>query len=108
MESFKEKNGGLGSNRPIEEQIGAEFSRNNTYIAPAAIGSKESLKAKICDLEPILLTKKRMKFVRDKAGMSKEIERVESEFNTTGIVLKAKNETARSFNRRRKIRVYLP
>ena len=107
MESFKEKNGGLGSNWPIEEQIGAEFSRNNTYIAPAALGSKESLKARICDLEPIL-TKKRNKFVRDKAAMSKEIERVESEFNTTGIVLKAKNETARSFNRRRKIRVYLP
>ncbi len=46
--------------------------------------------------------------VRDKAMMLKEIERVESEFNTTGIPLKANEETARPSNRRRKIRVYIP
>jgi hypothetical protein len=79
MESFTEKNGAF--DRLIEEQIGGECSRNDTYITPAAIGSEENLEAKI--------------------------ERVESEFNTRGILLKAK-ERARSSNRRRKSRVYVP
>ena len=81
MDSFAEKNGVFGSNRLIQ-QIEAEFSRNDAYITPAAIGSEENLKARI--------------------------EKVESEFNTTGILLKAKKETARPSHRRRKIRVYLP
>jgi hypothetical protein len=81
MESFTEKNGGFGSNRLVQ-QIEAEFSRNDTYITPAARGSEENLKARI--------------------------EKVESEFNTTGILVKAKKETGRPSHRRRKIRVYLP
>jgi hypothetical protein len=52
MKSLTEKNSGFGTNRLIEGQIGAEFSRNDTYIAPAAIGSDENLMASICDLEP--------------------------------------------------------
>ncbi len=31
MGSFREKNGGLGSKRLIQKQIGAEFTRNDTY-----------------------------------------------------------------------------
>ncbi len=107
MRSFTEKNSGFGTNRLIEEQIGAEFSRNDTYIAPASIGSEENLKASICDLEPHI-NQEEKEIVRDKAMMLKEIERVESEFNTTGIPLKANEETARPSNRRRKIRVYIP
>jgi hypothetical protein len=99
---------GFGSNRLIQEQqIDAEFSGNDTYIAPAAIESKESLKAKICDLEPHI-NQEEKEVVRDKAMMLKESQGVESEFNTTRILLKAKKETSRSSNRRRKIRVYLP
>jgi hypothetical protein len=101
MESFTGKNGGFGTTPLIEEQIGAEFSRNDTYIAPAAVGSEENLKASICDLEPHI-NQEEKEIVRDK------IERVDSEFNTTGIPLKAKKETARPSNRRRKIRVYIP
>jgi hypothetical protein len=107
MESFTEKNGGFGTNRLIQEQIGAEFSRNDTNIAPAAIGSEENLKASICDLEPHI-NQEEKEIVRDKAMTLKEIERVESEFNTTGIPLQEKKEIARASNRRRKIRVYIP
>jgi hypothetical protein len=39
---------------------------------------------------------------------SEEIERVESQLDTTGFLLKAKKENARPSNRRRKTRVYLP
>jgi hypothetical protein len=106
MESFAEKNGGFGSNRLIQEPIGTAFSRNDTYMAPAAIRSEENLKARICDLESHINQEE--KVVRDKAMMLKESERVDPEFNTAGILLKAKKETSRSSNRRRKIRVYLP
>jgi hypothetical protein len=104
MESFAEKNGGFGSNRLIQEPIGTAFSRNDTYMAPAAIRSEENLKARICDLE----SQEEKEIVRNKAMMLKGTARVDSEFNTMEILLTAKKETSRSSNRRRKIRVYLP
>ena len=52
MESFRGKNGGLGSNRLIQEQIGTEVLRNDAHPEPAAIRSEENLKARICDLQP--------------------------------------------------------
>jgi hypothetical protein len=82
MESFREKNGGLGSNRLIQEQIETEVSRNDTYTEAAAIGSEENLKARICDLQP-------------------HINQEEKEILTV-------KETTRRSNRRRKVRVYLP
>ena len=81
MESFRGKNGGLGSNRLIQEQIGTEVLRNDTHPEPAAIRSEENLKARICDLQPHI-------------NEEKEILRVK--------------ETARRSNRRRKVRVYFP
>jgi hypothetical protein len=81
MESFRDKNGGLGSNRLIQEQIGTEVLRNDTHPEPAAIRSEENLKARICDLRPHI-------------NEEKEILRVK--------------ETARRSNRRRKVRVYFP
>ena len=82
MESFREKNGGRGSNRLIQEQIETEFSINDTYIEPAAIRSEENLKARIGDLQPHINQEE------------KEIFRV--------------RQTARISNRRRKVRVYFP
>jgi hypothetical protein len=82
MESFREKNGGRGSNRLIQEQIETEVSRNDTYIEPAAIRSEENLKARIGDLQPHINQEE------------KEIFRV--------------RQTARISNRRRKVRVYFP
>jgi len=52
MESFRNKNDRLGSNRLIQKQIGREVSRNEMHIEPAAIRSEENLKARICDLQP--------------------------------------------------------
>ena len=78
----------MGSNRLCQEQIGAEFS------------------TKICDLESHI-NREEKETVRAKEGISEEIKREDSESDTTGIPLKAK-ETARPSNRRRKLRVYLP
>jgi hypothetical protein len=61
---------------------------------------------RICDWEPPMNGEEK-EIVEVKAGMSEETERVESPFNTRGILLKAK-ERARPSNRRRKIRVYIP
>jgi hypothetical protein len=88
MDYFREKNGDLGRNRVIQEQIGAEFS------------------TRICDLEPHI-NQEEKEIVRVKAEISEEIERPEPEVNTTEILLKAK-EAARPSNRRRKLRVYVP
>jgi hypothetical protein len=61
---------------------------------------------RICDLEPSI-NREEKEIVEVKAGMSEEIESVESAFNTRRILLKAK-ERARPPNRRRKIWVYIP
>jgi hypothetical protein len=88
MDYFRKKNGGLGRNRVIQEQIGAEFS------------------TRICNSEPHI-NQEEKEIVRVKAEISEEIERAEPEVNTTEILLEAK-EAARPSNRRRKLRVYFP
>jgi hypothetical protein len=88
MDYFREKNGGLGRNRVIQEQIAAEFS------------------TRICNLEPHIKQEEK-EVVRVKVEISEEIERAEPEVNTTEILLKVK-EAARPSNRRRKLRVYFP
>jgi hypothetical protein len=88
MKSIREKNGGFGSNRLRQEQIGAEFS------------------TRMCNLEPHV-NRDEKETVRAKEGIAEEIKREDYESDTTGIPLKAK-ETVRSSNRRRKLRVYLP
>ena len=88
MKSIREKNGGFGSNRLRQEQIGAEFS------------------TRMCNLEPHV-NRDEKETVRAKEGIAEEIKREDCESDTTGIPLKAK-ETARPSNRRRKLRVYLP
>ena len=86
IESFREKNGGLGSIQLIQEQIKARVS------------------TRICDLAPHN-SREEKQVLRVKAATSDEIERLESEFKTTGIPLKGK-EKAQPSNRRRKLRVY--
>jgi len=88
MKSIREKNGGFGSNRLRQEQIGAEFS------------------TRMCNLEPHV-NRDEKETVRAKEGIAEEIKREDCASDTTGIPLKAK-ETARPSNRRRKLRVYLP
>ena len=88
MKSIREKNGGFGSKRLSQEQIGAEFS------------------TRICDLEPPV-NRDEKETVRAKEGIAEEIKREDCESDNTEIPFKAK-ETARASNRRRKLRVYLP
>lgn len=87
MESFREKNGGLSSNRLIGEQVGAEIL------------------TRTCDLEPHDNCEEKETLTAT-AGLSDEIKRAHPEFDTTEILPESK-ETARPI-RRRKIRVYLP
>lgn len=82
MESFREKNGGLSSNRLPYEPLGAE---------------------RTCDLEADV----KKESVTANAGLSEEIRRAHSECGTIEILSGAK-ETARPTNRRRKLRVYIP
>ena len=88
MESFREKNGGLSSNRLAREELGAEIS------------------TRTCNLEPNV-NREEKETVTAKAALSEEIKRAHSEFDTTEILPEAK-EIARPSNRRHKIRVYLP
>ena len=86
--------------------MGPAFPRNHTYVAPATQESEGNVKTTISDLEPNI-NQEEKEIVTVKAGLSEEIKRAHSEFDTTEILPEAK-ETARPSNRRRKIRVYLP
>lgn len=88
MESFREKNSGLSSNRLTGEQRVAEFS------------------TVMCDLEPHV-NRVEKETVTAKAGLAEEVNRAHSEFDTTEIPVEAK-ETGRPSNRRRRLRVYFP
>jgi hypothetical protein len=79
MESFRERDGGLSSNRLPGEPLDAE---------------------KTCDLEADVKKE-------SVTATSEEIKRAHSEFGTTEILSRAK-ETARPTKRRRKLRVYIP
>jgi hypothetical protein len=85
-----------------------EYFRKKTPVSVVIDCSRSKLGAeistRICDLEPSI-DREEKEIVEVKAGMSEE--KIESAFNTREILLKAK-ERARSSNRRRKIRVYIP
>lgn len=87
MESFREKNGGLSSNRLAGEQPGVEISTST------------------CDLEPHA-NREEKETLTAKAGLSDQIKGAHSEDTTE--ILSAAEDTARPSNRRRKIRVWLP
>ena len=88
MESVRERNGGLSSNRLLGEPSGTENPTRTCSFEPhVKIEEKESVTAK--------------------PALAKEIKRAHSEFDTAEIVSDTK-ETARSLNRRRKLRVYVP
>jgi hypothetical protein len=88
MDSFREKNDGVVSNRLSREQLGAEFSM------------------RIRDLEPHV-SREENETVTAKTGLIEGTKKAHSEFDTAEILSEAK-ETARPSNRRRKIRVYFP
>jgi hypothetical protein len=85
-----------------------ESFRKKTPVSVVIDCSRSKLEAEVStrtrDLEPSI-DRQEQEIVEVKAGMSEE--RIESTFNTSGILLKSK-ERARPSNRRRKIRVYIP
>ena len=109
MRSFIDGNGGSSSNVLIQEELGAQrFRPNATHIsAPAIMGSEETSTQESTILER-QLNGKEQEIIKVKVEMSEEIQRLNSELDGMGIMLKGKEEQIRRSKRRSKLRVYLP
>ena len=107
MRSFIDGNGGLGSNGLIQEELGATVSPNGTHTRPAIMGSEETSRQESTILER-QLNGKEQEIINVKVEMSEEIQRLNSELDGMGIMLKGKEEQIRRAKRRSKLRVYLP
>ncbi len=68
---------------------------------------EENLRARISDLER-KLNGKEEEIIKAKVEMSEEIQRLNSELDGMGIMLKGKEEQIRRAKRRSKLRIYLP
>jgi hypothetical protein len=92
----------------IQEELGATVSPNATHTsAPAIMGSEETSRQESTILER-KLNGKEEEITKAKVEMSEEIQRLNSELDTMGILLKGKEEQIRRAKRRNKLRVYLP
>ena len=108
MPSFIDGNGGSGSNGLIQRELGATVSPNATHTsAPAIMGSEETSRQESAILER-QLNGKEQEIIKVKVEMSEEIQRLNSELDVIGIMLKGKEEQIRRAKRRSKLRVYLP
>jgi hypothetical protein len=108
MPSFIDGNGGSSSKGLIQEELRATVSPNATHTsAPATMKYEENPKARISDLEG-KLNGKEEEITKAKVEMSEEIQRINSELDTMGILLNTKEEQIRRAKRRSKLRVYLP
>ena len=109
MRSFIDGHGGSSSNGLIQEALGATVSPNATHTsAPAIMGSEETSRQESAILER-QLNGKEQEIIKVKVEMSEEIQRLNSELDGMGIMLKEKEEQiGRRAKRRSKLRVYLP
>jgi len=108
MRSFIDGHGGSSSNGLIQEKLGATVSPNATHTrAPAIMGSEETSRQESAILER-QLNGKEQEIIKVKVEMSEEIQRLNSELDGMGIMLKGKEEQIRRAKRRSKLRVYLP
>ena len=91
MRSFIDGNGGSSSNVLIQEELGAQrFRPNATHIsAPAIMGSEETSTQESTILER-QLNGKEQEIIKVKVEMSEEIQRLNSELDGMGIMLKEK------------------
>ena len=106
--SFIDGHGGSSSNGLIQEESSATVSPNATHTsAPATMKYEENLRARISDLER-KLNGKEEEITKAKVEMSEEIQRLNSELDTMGILLKTKEKQIRRSKRRSKLRIYLP
>jgi hypothetical protein len=77
----------------IQEKLGATVSPNATHTSAPA------------ERQP---NGKEQEIIKVKGEMSEEIQRLNSELDAMGIVLKGKEKPIRRAKRRSKLRVYLP
>jgi hypothetical protein len=106
--SFIDGNGGSSSNGLIQEQLVATVSPNAMDTsAPATMKYEENLKARIYDLER-KLNGKEEEITKAKVEASEEIQRLNSELDTMGILHNTKEKQIRRSKRRSKLRIYLP
>ncbi len=92
----------------IQEKLGATVSPNPTHTsAPAIMGSEEISRQQSTILER-QSNGKEQGIIKVKVEMSEEIQRLNSELDGMGIMLKGKEKQIRRAKRRSKLRVYLP
>jgi hypothetical protein len=106
MRSFIDGNGGSNSNVLIQEELGATVSpKRYAYKRPRNNGSEENLKARIYGFGA---PTERESATDVKVEMSEEIQRLSSELDGMGTMLKGKEEQIRRSKRQSKLRIYLP
>jgi hypothetical protein len=108
MRSFTGGHGGSISNGLIQEELGATVSPNATPTsAPANNGVRRNSRQESTILER-QLNGKEQEIIKVKVEMLEEIQRLNSELEGMGILLKETEEQRRRAKRRSKLRVYLP
>ena len=108
MRSFIDGHSGSSSNGLIQEESSATVSPNAMHTsAPAIMGSEETSRQESTILER-QLNGKEEEITKAKVEMSEEIQRLNSELDTMGILLKTKEKQIRRSKRRSKLRIYLP
>ena len=108
MRSFIDGNGGSNSNVLIQEELGATVSpKRYAYKRTRNNGSEQTSTQESTILER-QLNGKEQEIIKVKVEMSEEIQRLNSELDGMGIMLKGKEEQIRRSKRRSKLRIYLP
>jgi hypothetical protein len=108
MRSFIDGHGGSSSNGLIQEELDVTVSPNDTHTsAPAIMGSEEISRQEstIVERQP---NGKEQEIIKVKVEMSEEIQRLNSELDGMGILVKKKEKQIRRSKRRSKLRIYLP
>ena len=95
MRSFIDGHGSSISNGLIQEELGATVSPEETSRQESTILERQ-------------LNGKEQEIIKVKVEMLEEIQRLNSELEGMGILLKGKEEQRRRAKRRSKLRVHLP
>jgi hypothetical protein len=109
MRSFIDGHSGSSGNGLIQQKSGAMVSPNATHTsAPAIMGSEETSRQESTILERQPNGKEQEIIKVIKVEMSEEIQRLNSELDGMGILVKKKEKQIRRSKRRSKLRIYLP
>ena len=92
----------------IQEKLGATVSPNDTHTSAPAIMESEEISRQESTIVERQSNGKEQEITKVKVEMSEEIQRLNSELDGMGIMLKGKEEQIRRSKRRSKLRVYLP